>query len=112
MIFTPEYSIKMSMPQTVLTAIIGILTVLLILAVIDLLIMLVSKLIRAIEDKNEPKEAETIEKKPETEKAAENENVELVGIDEPTAAVVMAIVSDKTGIPLERLKFKSIKAKD
>ncbi len=35
--------------------------------------------------------------------------LELVGTDEKTAAVIMAIVSDKSGIPLNRLSFKSIK---
>lgn len=33
----------------------------------------------------------------------------LEGINEKEAAVVMAIVSDKTGIPLNRLKFESIR---
>ncbi len=33
----------------------------------------------------------------------------LSGVEEKEAAVIMAIVSHKTGIPLERLKFKSIK---
>ena len=33
----------------------------------------------------------------------------LTGVEEKEAAVIMAIVSDKTGIPLERLKFHSIK---
>lgn len=33
----------------------------------------------------------------------------LVGVEEKEAAVIMAIVSDKTGIPLSRLKFESIK---
>ncbi len=35
-------------------------------------------------------------------------DLELVGTDEKTAAVIMAIVSDKSGIPLNRLQFKSI----
>lgn len=35
-------------------------------------------------------------------------NLELVGTDEKTAAVIMAIVSNKSGIPLNRLEFKSI----
>lgn len=35
--------------------------------------------------------------------------LELVNTDEKTAAVIMAIVSDKSGIPLNRLAFKSIK---
>lgn len=33
----------------------------------------------------------------------------LTGVEEKEAAVIMAIVSDKTGIPLSRLKFESIK---
>lgn len=34
---------------------------------------------------------------------------DLNGVEEREAAVIMAIVSDKTGIPLNRLKFESIK---
>lgn len=33
----------------------------------------------------------------------------LEGVSETEAAVIMAIVSDKTGIPLNRLKFESIR---
>ena len=33
----------------------------------------------------------------------------LVDTDEQTAAMLMAIVSDQTGIPLERLHFQSIR---
>lgn len=40
--------------------------------------------------------------------AASAGDLELVGTDEKTAAVIMAIVSDKSGIPLNRLQFKSI----
>ena len=35
--------------------------------------------------------------------------LELVETDEKTAAVVMAIVSHQSGIPLNRLKFESIR---
>ena len=35
-------------------------------------------------------------------------SLDLVGVDEKTAAVIMAIVSDKSGIPLNRLQFTSI----
>ena len=38
--------------------------------------------------------------------------LELVDTDEKTAAVIMAIVSKKSGIPLNRLSFKSIKLID
>ena len=40
--------------------------------------------------------------------AAASGDLELVCTDEKTAAVIMAIVSDKSGIPLNRLQFKSI----
>ena len=36
----------------------------------------------------------------------------LNGIDEETAAAIMAIVSHESGIPLEKLEFKSIKEID
>ncbi len=35
--------------------------------------------------------------------------IKLKQVDEPTAAMLMAIVSDESGIPLEELCFKSIK---
>ncbi len=37
--------------------------------------------------------------------------LKLQNVDEPTAAMIMAIVSEESGIPLEELCFKSIKAK-
>ncbi|MBQ7117156.1 MAG: hypothetical protein IJN88_02990 [Clostridia bacterium] len=33
----------------------------------------------------------------------------LTGVEDKEAAVIMAIISDKTGIPLEKLKFESIR---
>ena len=38
-----------------------------------------------------------------------NGELELIETDEKTAAVIMAIVSNKSGIPLNRLSFKSIR---
>lgn len=38
--------------------------------------------------------------------------LKLIGVDERTAAMIMAIVCDETDIPLEQLRFKSIKAMD
>ncbi|MGB4660877.1 MAG: OadG family protein [Mobilitalea sp.] len=35
--------------------------------------------------------------------------LKLKDVDEPTAAMIMAIVSDESGIPLSQLCFKSIK---
>ena len=42
--------------------------------------------------------------------AAAAPQVVLEGVDETQAACVMAIVSHETGIPLDQLVFKSIKA--
>lgn len=36
-------------------------------------------------------------------------NLKLKDVNEPTAAMIMAIVSDESGIPLSELCFKSIK---
>jgi len=36
----------------------------------------------------------------------------LVGVDERTAAIVMAVVCDQTGIPPEELYFRTIRALD
>lgn len=35
--------------------------------------------------------------------------LKLINVDEPTAAMIMAIVSDESGIPLSQLCFKSIR---
>lgn len=114
MLFTSEYSLKMGIGEALLTAVIGISTVLMILAIIALLIMLVSKIIRAIETKTAKTDSPTPATAtaappvplPDTESQGE---LILENVDEPTAAVIMAIVSNKSGIPLNRLCFKSIK---
>jgi len=38
--------------------------------------------------------------------------LKLINVDERTAAMIMAIVSDETKIPLSELRFKTIKAID
>lgn len=116
MLFTSEYSMKMGIGEALLTAVIGISTVLIILAIIALLIMLVSKVIRTIESKTAKSDAPVTASAgvappspvplPDTESQGE---LILENVDEPTAAVIMAIVSNKSGIPLNRLCFKSIK---
>lgn len=35
--------------------------------------------------------------------------LKLIGVDEKTAALIMAIVSDESGIPLSQLQFKTIR---
>ncbi len=108
-------NMKMPLSEALAVSLIGIVTVMIILAVIAGLIILVSKTIRAIEAK-----ASGSEKVAATAPAAVSPiaapaagqtqgQVDLIGTDEKEAAVIMAIVSNKSGIPLERLSFKSIK---
>ena len=111
-------NLKMPLSDALATSLIGITTVICILAIIAVLIILVSKVIRTFE-------ASASKRKPETEKSTESAakgtpmpegmnqgDVELIDTDEKTAAVIMAIVSQKSGIPLNRLAFKSIRLKE
>ncbi len=102
-------TMKMPLSEAIAVSLIGIVTVMIILAVIAGLIILVSKAIRAIESK-------AVSNKPDSTPVASaavpkqaQGQVELINTDEKTAAVIMAIVSEKSGIPLERLDFKSIR---
>ena len=110
-------NLKMPLTDALATSLIGIVTVICILAIIAVLIILVSKVIRAVE-------GAASKKAPEAPAAVATASapagvpmpagmnqgeLELVNTDEKTAAIIMAIVSDKSGIPLNRLSFKSIK---
>lgn len=109
------FDLKMPLTDALAVSLIGIVTVILILAVIACLILLVSKVIRSIEAaaaKKKPAAAEAAAPAPSGVPMPAGMNqgeLELVGTDEKTAAIIMAIVSDKSGIPLNRLSFKSIK---
>ncbi len=104
-------SLKMPLSEALAVSAIGISTVIIILAIIALLIILVSKAIRAIEAKA-TKAPEAAAPVTAAMPAVSQGQVELIDTDEKEAAVIMAIVSNKTGIPLERLSFKSIKLID
>ena len=110
-------NLNMPLTDALATSLIGITTVICILAIIAVLIILVSKVIRAVE-------GAAGKKAPEAPAAVATASapagvpmpagmnqgeLELINTDEKTAAVIMAIVSDKSGIPLNRLSFKSIK---
>ena len=110
------FDLKMPLTDAIAVSLIGITTVILILAVIACLILLVSKVIRLIEGAASKKEPVAVETAPVSSAcgvpmpAGMNQGeLELIGTDEKTAAIIMAIVSDKSGIPLNRLAFKSIK---
>ncbi len=109
-------NLKMPLTDALATSVIGIVTVIAILAVIALLIILVSKVIRAVEGVATKKAPEAVTAPAAAAPAGvpmpagmNQGELELINTDEKTAAVIMAIVSDKSGIPLNRLSFKSIK---
>ena len=80
--------------------------------VLALLYTLYSKIRDAKAVKNAPAAAEKkapVSKAPAAASNVCNGELELVETDEKTAAVIMAIVSNQSGIPLNRLSFKSIR---
>ncbi|MDD7615585.1 MAG: OadG family protein [Oscillospiraceae bacterium] len=98
----------MTFAKAALVAVVGFCTVLLILAVIALFI----KGIAAVFDKSAKKKKTTnspITPVPADPSAPVQPSVELINVDEQTAAIIMAIVSHRSGISLDRLAFKSIK---
>ena len=98
-----------------IVALVGIVIVLVELGILAVLIQGISKIVRALEGAVSKKSAAPAAATPApvaapaVAPAAPGAGVQLVGVDEPTAAVVMAIVSNESGIPLNRLSFKSIK---
>lgn len=103
--------------DVLMVCVVGIIIVILELALIALCIKGVSKAINGLTKATKKKiksEAETnvvpvpAEGKPQS-PVQVKKAPELVDVDEKTAAVIMAIVSKESGIPLERLAFKSIK---
>ncbi len=108
MLYIIDPKAPMSLPQALLVALIGIAVVLFELGLLTLIIQILSKAIRAFTKKKPgPEPAAPAPAAP----AAKNapDTLELEDVDEPTAAVIMAIVSDRCGIPLNRLSFKSIR---
>lgn len=115
--------IELTMSETMLVAVAGILVVLLELAILSILIVLLSKVFRAFENRvvmpapeensGTPSPAPTAAPVAPAAAAAPavavSGGLRLIDTDERTAAVVMALVSDQSGIPLEKLSFKSIR---
>jgi Na+-transporting methylmalonyl-CoA/oxaloacetate decarboxylase gamma subunit len=107
---------SMTVPESLGIALVGILVVLAELALLALFITILSKIIGVFTKKKKAEEqgitvtpaAETGNGTP-APAADYSGSPNLINVDEPTAACIMAIVSDRSGIPLERLRFRSIK---
>lgn len=109
----------------------GMIVVLIVLIVLAVLVLLISKGVRAAQGKGQQSEEEATAVPttpvsvaqsaapapaapvvngvplPENQSAGQ---LELYDCDEKSAAVIMAIISNESGIPLNHLEFKSIKA--
>ena len=89
--------------QSLLLSGIGMLVVLLELAILAVMIVILSKVLGAVVgEKKAPVPAAPAA-------PARPAGLRLENVDEPSAATIMAIISDKTGIPLNHLDFHSIK---
>lgn len=116
-----------SMGEALSVSVTGIIVVMIILALLAVIVVLLSKAVRTVEGKakkksksntaqenaitpvkneNKIKSAVNGQALPETQSAG---SLDLYKTDEKTAAVIMAIVSNESGIPLNRLQFNSIK---
>lgn len=105
----------MSVLESLPVAIFVIAMVFAVLVSLCVLIMLFSKGIHAVEKRRELASVRLSLSEPESESEApefSSGNLKLHNVDERTAAMIMAIVSDESGIPISELQFKSIKAKE
>ncbi len=99
----------LNISQMLLISLIGFLLVLVVLAVIELVVIGISKLIQAFQKEEAPVQKPLTSSQPVMDTGVSSGSLKLIDTDEKTAAIIMAIVSDQTGIPLSRLIFKSIK---
>lgn len=85
-----------------------------VLIILSLLIKLFSTVMALFSGKaqEEPNNSELAAATEETGPELSGGELKLQNVDEPTAAMIMAIVSEESGIPLEELRFKSIRAKN
>ena len=98
--------------QSLILSGIGMLVVLMELAILAVMIIVLSKVLGSITGKTAPAAAAPAPAPAPAAVPAEPvrpAGLTLENVDEPTAAAIMAIISDRTGIPLNRLAFHSIK---
>lgn len=132
-LLTLKYEDGISVSEALNVSATGFVVVLLILALLAVLVLLLSKGVRSVEKgaKKQKAAPKTMAEKapvatPAKAPAASvpapaattvalpancsTGQLDLYDVDEKTAAVIMAIISHESGIPLNRLQFKSIKA--
>lgn len=113
---------ELTFVDSLMVAVTGILIVMLELAMLAVIVMLLSKAVRFFENsgKKNSEESEPVKTIPLSAPSTVNapvvvpvapvsNGIQLIDTDEPTAAAIMAIVSDQSGIPLDNLQFRSIR---
>ena len=95
--------------ESFLIALSGMVIVFLMLAILCLFIPVISKCVRFFEKRRQKPEPVRPAPAAAQQAGVWGGEVALIGVDEKTAACVMAIVSHETGIPLSELNFKQIK---
>lgn len=103
---------SLTIAQGLQIALYGFTTVFIMLAILMLIITVMNKVVVAMTSKQEKAEEKVVEEVVEVKKPANVEyagEIQLIDVDEKTAACIMAIISDETNIPLENLIFKKIR---
>ena len=103
--------------EALLISLCGFVTVFLLLLFLIVVIKIISTVVMAIEGKGKTAPAPAAEA-PAPAPAKEKEKpskpwdgkLQLIDVDEETAACIMAIISDETDIPLDELQFRRIQA--
>ena len=102
---------QLTLSEAILYAAVGMAVVMAILALLAALVWAMSKAIAAAEGKRKPAAVlpEPAQETPKAAAPAQPAQVTLIDCDEATAAVLMAIVAERSGIPLNRLAFQTIR---
>ena len=87
----------------------GLAIVFAVLIIICFLIKLISIIVGGIQKKSGKSSDEQVSSVSAVSEMQPNSELELLDVDEKTAALIMAIVSKNTNIPLSKLQFTSIK---
>ncbi len=99
----------MSFLDSLLVDAFGLAIVFAVLIIICFLIKLISIIVGGIQKKSGKSSDEQVSSVSAVSEMQPNSELELLDVDEKTAALIMAIVSKNTNIPLSKLQFTSIK---
>lgn len=115
-VYGPDATLDIhNMGKVLLISLIGFLVVFCVLGIIALFVKLLGKTFDTIETNKKKKPAvltpvaADVPSAPAAPAAAEKPEVKLVNVTDEEAAMIMAIVSNESGIPLNHLKFNSIR---